>query len=85
VDRYTISGIGYGLEGKVHHEAGASPSIDEAVLPFIIAATPNLRTANACPPDCTQLLASETTCRQGRVPGIREVRGDWFHRIRPDF
>ena len=36
VDRYTISGIGYGLEGKVHHAAGASPSIDEAVLPFII-------------------------------------------------
>ena len=25
VDRYTISGIGYGLEGKVHHAAGASP------------------------------------------------------------
>ena len=37
VDRYTISGIGYGLEGKVHHAVGASPSIDEAVLPFIIA------------------------------------------------
>ena len=37
VDRYTISGIGYGLGGKVHHAVGASPSIDEAVLPFIIA------------------------------------------------
>ena len=24
VDRYTISGIGYGLEGKVHHAAGTS-------------------------------------------------------------
>ena len=24
VDRYTISGIGYGLEGKVHHAVGAS-------------------------------------------------------------
>ena len=30
VDRYTISGIGYGLEGKVHHAAGSSASIDEA-------------------------------------------------------
>ena len=24
VDRYTISGIGYGLEGKVHHAAGTT-------------------------------------------------------------
>ena len=37
VDRYTISGIGYGLEGKVHHAAGTSASIDDAVLPYIIA------------------------------------------------
>ena len=42
VDRYTISGIGYGLEGKVHHAIGASPSIDEAVLPFIIASDAKL-------------------------------------------
>ena len=42
VDRYTISGIGYGLEGKVHHAVGASPSIDEAVLPFIIASDAKL-------------------------------------------
>jgi Ca2+-transporting ATPase len=37
VDRYTISGIGYGLEGQVQHAAGTSPSIDDAVLPYIIA------------------------------------------------
>jgi Ca2+-transporting ATPase len=37
VDRYTISGIGYGLEGQVHHAAGTSASIDDAVLPYIIA------------------------------------------------
>jgi P-type Ca2+ transporter type 2C len=42
VDRYTISGIGYGLEGKVHHAIGASPSIDEAVLPFIVASDARL-------------------------------------------
>ena len=42
VDRYTISGIGYGLEGKVHHAIGGSPSIDEAVLPFIIASDAKL-------------------------------------------
>ena len=42
VDRYTISGIGYGLAGKVHHAIGGSPSIDEAVLPFIIASDAKL-------------------------------------------
>jgi Ca2+-transporting ATPase len=42
VDRYTISGIGYGLEGKVHHAAGTSASIDDAVLPYIIASDAKL-------------------------------------------
>ncbi len=37
VDRYTISGIGYGLEGQVHHAVGTSPSIDDAILPYVIA------------------------------------------------
>ncbi|NLE21326.1 MAG: HAD-IC family P-type ATPase [Actinobacteria bacterium] len=36
-DRYTVSGIGYGLDGQVHHAAGSSPSIDEAILPYVIA------------------------------------------------
>ena len=35
VDRYTISGIGYGLEGKVHHAAGSSASIEGAILPYL--------------------------------------------------
>jgi Ca2+-transporting ATPase len=42
VDRYTISGIGYGLEGTVHHAAGTSPSIDDAVLPYLIASDAKL-------------------------------------------
>ena len=42
VDRYTISGIGYGLEGKVHHAAGTSASIDDAVLPYVIASDAKL-------------------------------------------
>jgi len=37
VDRYTVSGIGYGLEGQVHHAAGTTPAIDDAVLPYLIA------------------------------------------------
>jgi Ca2+-transporting ATPase len=36
-DRWAITGTGYGLEGEVKHSVGASPSIDDAILPFIIA------------------------------------------------
>ena len=36
-DRWAITGTGYGLDGEVKHSAGASPSIDDAILPFIIA------------------------------------------------
>ncbi|MGW8971946.1 cation-translocating P-type ATPase [Streptomyces platensis] len=36
-DRYTVSGTGYGLEGKVHHAAGSSPGIEDAILPYLVA------------------------------------------------
>ncbi|HEY3831286.1 MAG TPA: HAD-IC family P-type ATPase [Acidimicrobiia bacterium] len=36
-DRYTISGIGYGLEGTVQHAAGTASSIDDAIVPYVIA------------------------------------------------
>jgi Ca2+-transporting ATPase len=36
-DRWQITGIGYGLDGEVKHSMGASPSIDTAVLPYLIA------------------------------------------------
>src|SRR5689334_9867404 len=37
-DRYTISGIGYGLEGKVHHAAGRAAALEDAtVLPYCVA------------------------------------------------
>jgi len=42
VDRYTISGIGYGLEGKVLHAAGSSASIEGAILPYLIASDAKL-------------------------------------------
>jgi P-type Ca2+ transporter type 2C len=41
-DRYTISGIGYGLDGQVHHAAGSADRIDEAVLPYLIASDAKL-------------------------------------------
>src|SRR5215831_2395949 len=41
-DRYTISGIGYGLEGQVQHAAGAAPGIDEAILPYLVASDAKL-------------------------------------------
>ena len=42
VDRYTISGIGYGLEGKVLHAAGTTLSVDDAILPYVIASDAKL-------------------------------------------
>ncbi|MGZ4248923.1 MAG: cation-translocating P-type ATPase [Solirubrobacteraceae bacterium] len=36
-DRYTISGSGYELEGKVQHAAGATDTIEGAILPYVIA------------------------------------------------
>jgi P-type Ca2+ transporter type 2C len=41
-DRYAISGIGYGLEGKVHHAAGSTASIEDAILPYLVASDSNL-------------------------------------------
>jgi Ca2+-transporting ATPase len=36
-DRYTISGTGYGLEGRVEHPTGSASSIEDAILPYLIA------------------------------------------------
>src|SRR6201991_4062936 len=41
-DRYTVSGTGYNLEGKVHHAAGTAPSTEAAVLPYIVASDAHL-------------------------------------------
>src|SRR4051812_37013536 len=36
-DRYTITGIGYGLEGTIQHAAGAADTIEDAILPYVVA------------------------------------------------
>ena len=36
-DRYAITGMGYGLDGDVKHAAGNTNTIEEAILPFLIA------------------------------------------------
>ena len=41
-DRYTISGSGYGLEGQVHHAAGSTASIEDAILPYLVASDAKL-------------------------------------------
>jgi Ca2+-transporting ATPase len=41
-DRYTISGSGYELEGKVQRVAGSSDTIDEAILPYVVASDAKL-------------------------------------------
>jgi Ca2+-transporting ATPase len=45
-DRYTISGSGYGLEGKVQHAAGSSDTIDDAILPYVVASDATLVDGN---------------------------------------
>jgi Ca2+-transporting ATPase len=41
-DRYTISGTGYSLEGRVHHAAGSTGAIEPAILPYVVAADASL-------------------------------------------
>jgi len=41
-DRYTISGSGYELEGQVHHAAGSSDTIEDAILPYVVASDATL-------------------------------------------
>ncbi|MEU8926976.1 HAD-IC family P-type ATPase [Kitasatospora sp. NPDC048545] len=36
-DRYTVSGTGYRLDGRIHHAVGSAASIEEAVLPYLVA------------------------------------------------
>jgi Ca2+-transporting ATPase len=36
-DRFSISGIGYGLDGQVHHSAGTTDTVEDAILPYLIA------------------------------------------------
>ncbi|MGD6750179.1 cation-translocating P-type ATPase [Streptomyces sp. BH105] len=41
-DRYTVSGTGYGLEGRIQHAAGSSPGIEDAILPYLVASDASL-------------------------------------------
>jgi P-type Ca2+ transporter type 2C len=41
-DRYTISGIGYGLDGRVHHAAGSAGGIEDAILAYVVASDARL-------------------------------------------
>jgi Ca2+-transporting ATPase len=36
-DRFTVTGTGYGLEGQVQHAAGTSETIEDAILPYLVA------------------------------------------------
>ena len=36
-DRFTISGSGYSLQGRVQHVAGATGTIEDAIMPFVVA------------------------------------------------
>jgi Ca2+-transporting ATPase len=36
-DRFTITGSGYGLEGRVEHPVGTTDTIEDAIVPFLVA------------------------------------------------
>ncbi|MFF3559462.1 cation-translocating P-type ATPase [Streptomyces sp. NPDC002574] len=41
-DKYTVSGTGYGLAGRVHHAVGSSAGIEDAILPYVVASDARL-------------------------------------------
>ena len=41
-DRYTVSGTGYSLEGTIGHAAGNTNTLDDAVLPYVVASDAKL-------------------------------------------
>jgi Ca2+-transporting ATPase len=41
-DRFTITGTGYGLDGKIQHAAGSSAAIEDAILPYLVASDAQL-------------------------------------------
>jgi Ca2+-transporting ATPase len=41
-NRYTISGIGYGLDGHVLHPVGSAATIEDAILPYLVASDATL-------------------------------------------
>ncbi|MGW3445313.1 cation-translocating P-type ATPase [Streptomyces sp. NPDC001076] len=36
-DRYTVSGTGYGLEGRIRHPVGSAADMTDAILPYLVA------------------------------------------------
>lgn len=41
-NRFTVTGRGYELEGKIQHVLGTEPRIDDAILPFVVASDAKL-------------------------------------------
>ena len=41
-DRYAITGTGYSLEGKIIHPAGKTDTLDDAILPYVVASDAKL-------------------------------------------
>jgi Ca2+-transporting ATPase len=41
-DRYSVSGSGYSLDGKISHSAGATETLEDAILPYVVASDAKL-------------------------------------------
>jgi Ca2+-transporting ATPase len=71
-DRYTVSGIGYGLEGQVHHAAGSAGEIEDAILPYLLASDATLVSGKVVG-DPTEGALLVLGCKAGMdIDGTRE-------------
>jgi Ca2+-transporting ATPase len=70
-DRYTISGSGYELEGSVQHAAGSNDTIEDAILPYVVASDATLAGGKVVgdPPrgrcSCSHTKPASTSTRPG--------------------
>ena len=75
-DRFEITGMGYGLDGEVKHTAGSTGTIDDAILPFLIANDAKLVDGKVVGDPTEGACSSSATRRSStsRAPRLR-IRG----------
>jgi soluble P-type ATPase len=72
-DRYTISGTGYGLDGQVHHAAGATADIEDSILPYLMASDAILGADFAALSESERLAGIDSIGVVGRVAPEHKV------------
>ena len=83
-DRYTITGSGYSLEGKISHPAGKTDTLDAAILPYVVANDAKLvdGTVVGDPTEGALLVLATRPEWTSKKPGTIPAAGDTA--VRPD-